>query len=113
SFNDVVASFVDPDPTPNGPDKYSATIRWGDDGTLTAGLVVADPSGGPNHFLVKGAHVFGGGHSSVTVSVVDENGGSGTAASTADVLDSALHSEALRLDPEPVEGTPYAGALAR
>jgi hypothetical protein len=87
---DVDASFTDPGyEIGASAANYPATINWGD-GTITAGLVVVTP-GGPGVATVgtvTGSHTYSDqGNYTVTVSVGDDGGGSGTSSLTATIND--------------------------
>jgi hypothetical protein len=70
-FSGKVASFTDANPNPDLHD-LSATIRWGDNTTPSAGTITANGQGG---FDVTGAHTYAnGGEFLLTVTVTDAGG---------------------------------------
>src|SRR6202042_1135084 len=76
--NVVVAMFSE---TNGGPaSDFSATINWGDGTPPTAGIVVQDSASTastPATYSVLGSHVYpNSGAFTITVSIVDHNGGS-------------------------------------
>jgi extracellular elastinolytic metalloproteinase len=111
SFSGLVASFEDTDPDVLANSAYSAVIHWGDDSTNSPGLVLPDPSGLPNHFIVTGDHVFGGGRSTATVTITGPGGSKTVALTQAVVTDSPLVLDRFFGDVPPVEGQPYTSAL--
>ena len=55
-FTNVVATFTDPDPTIDSPASFSATINWSD-GTVSAGIVSTNGTGGFTVTEIGRAHV--------------------------------------------------------
>ncbi len=104
-YTGVIGTFFDTDTDPIGPESYSVTVQWGDDGTQTAGIVEADPAAGFNRFKVRGSHVFGGGNSAVVMNVVGPGLGTASSQTQVDVPDSKLESEAF--DISPTEGKSF------
>ena len=88
SFTQVVASFVDGDPTAQA-SYFTTTIQWGDS-TSSAGTVAANAQGG---FNVTGTHAYqrNGSNYSITVGINDYGSSTATAFSSANVSDAALH----------------------
>jgi streptogramin lyase len=102
----VVATFVSPDPAATSGD-FTALINWGD-GTVAAGTIAANQSGG---FNVTGGHTYlTVGAFSVTVAITDQIGNTATAASTADVSDAPILIAATPI--KAVEGLPFNGQVA-
>jgi hypothetical protein len=78
-FTGAVAAFTDTDTDTAG--NYTATINWGD-GTTSAGVVVSDSARGFG-FRVEGTHTYAEeGTFSVSVSVRDADGSSGSVSAT-------------------------------
>ncbi len=107
-FADVtVAAFSDGDV--NGlASQFTATIKWGD-GSQSAGVVT--PFGDAGDFIVKGSHTYAEEKTfAVRVHIVDIDGPSATARSTAVVVDAPLNAEPA--DVSGVEGQTFSGVVA-
>jgi len=86
SFQDVVATLTDTDGNLTNTAAYAATIAWGD-GTLSAGTFTPNGTG----FDIEGSHTYTDeGFDTITVTVTDNDGASGSVSSLADVADAPL-----------------------
>jgi probable HAF family extracellular repeat protein len=84
-FNGIVASFTDTDGDPAS--NYTATISWGD-GNNSVGTIQANATGG---FDVTGTNTYNAaGNYTMTVTIVDSDGTTATATSSATVNQPAL-----------------------
>ncbi|HVX09989.1 MAG TPA: CARDB domain-containing protein [Pirellulales bacterium] len=109
TFNGNVATFADGDPIAPASD-FTATIDWGD-GTTTTGTVATLAGGGAGVFAVSGSHIYAAeATKSVTVTIHDVGGSSGTAHSTADIADASLSATSTTLTA--IEGATFTGAVA-
>jgi hypothetical protein len=106
SSSNPVATFTDSGP-PATDGNYRALITWGD-GHSSAGLIVANGSGG---FTVTGSNAYPSiGSYPITTSIVDAGGASTTATSTADVGDAPLSAAGISFAAS--QGTTFAGEVA-
>ncbi|HEU5116368.1 MAG TPA: hypothetical protein VFT74_06775, partial [Isosphaeraceae bacterium] len=119
TYSGTVAQFTDTDPDLISPGAYTVTVDWYAPNSTTptsvSGTVIVDPNAtGQNWFLVNSSHRLVGGVTRIVTTIVGPGGGTATATSYINVVDSALH-----IDPNypaalaPLDGTPFYDLLAR
>jgi hypothetical protein len=114
SFSGLVASFIDTDPNAPLSDfttgNSGAMIDWGDGTPATAGTIT-QPGGTGATFMVNGSHIYAEeGAYTITVNIVDLDGDTAIAPTTANVIDAPLNATGVSV--QTTEGSLFSGQVA-